>query len=201
VQDTARSQYLVHYAVDLEPGVTVPGSAPTELGTSRINPDQTAFYTVQPSEIATDYGDILNKGEESEFYSLFDSTGDTLQPNVGVDAKKKLKKDLPDTAKLTFSNAQDDGQVIVMATLDGGAIVAVGLNEKQTVKPVETGATVNAPKSMKALAGKSVSTIGFTATYSDQLLFYVPSLNDPEAKVLLLGYSTGLLSASELKKK
>ena len=200
IQNDPRSQYLVHYAVDLEPGTVVPEVAPADIGTSRIGPDQLSnFYVADPSEIATDYGDILNKGEKSEFFALFDATGDTLRDVVGVEAKKKLKKDLPDTAKLTFSNATGAGEVIVMATLDTGAIVAVSLDEIQTIKPIETGATANAPKGMKALAGKSVSDTGFTATYGDQLLFYVPSAAEG-GLIKLLGYSTGLVSASELKK-
>ena len=72
--------------------------------------------------------------------------------------------------------------------------------ETETVKPIQTGAAVNAPKDVKALLGKSLSTKGITATYADQLLFYVPSAT-VGGKIILLGYSQGLVSASELKKK
>jgi hypothetical protein len=199
IQDSPRSQYMVHYSVDLEPGINFPDVAPVEVGTARVDEAQ-GLFSILPSDLALDYGDILASGEDSEFFSLFTAEGDTLREEVGVKARAKAKKELPDTAKLTFKNEQGDGEVIVLATIDAGAIVAVNLDEIQTVKPVETGAAVNAPKGMKALAGKSVSSKGFTATYSDQLLFYVPSTIDKDATIQLLGYASGLVSASELKK-
>ena len=107
-------------------------------------------------------------------------------------------KKLPSTAKLTFENKVGTGQVVALPTADQGALVAVNLNETQVVKSVEAGAAVNAPKSVKALLGKSLSTKGLRAIYGDQLLFYVPSLGSGE-KIVLLGYSQGLIAASELK--
>jgi hypothetical protein len=197
VQDDPRAQYLVHYAVNLEPGVTIPELAPEEVGAARISPDS-PLYTVLPSELAAAYGDILIKGEKSDWLEAFDQEGDTLQAELGVAEKKKRQKKLPDTAKLSFKNAAGKGQVIVLATLDGGAIVAVDLKETETVEPVQDGATVNAPKGVKALSGKSVSTKGLKAVYGDQLLFYVPSTTTG-GKVKLLGYDQGLIAASELK--
>jgi len=87
---------------------------------------------------------------------------------------------------------------VALATNDSGALVAVNLNEIETVKTVEAGAAVNAPKTVKALLGKSLSTKGLKATYGDQLLFYVPS-SVKGGKIVLLGYSQGLIAASELK--
>lgn len=199
IQEDARSQYLVNYAMNLEPGVTVPALAPTSVGANRLLPDLSLF-TILPQDLAVAYGDILNKDEESEYFDLFEAEGDTLRTEVGLKAKKKAIKALPDTAKLTFTNAAGAGDTIVFGTNDQGAIVAVSLDETETVKPVETGAAVNAPKGVKALAGKAVSTLGFEATYGDQLLFYVPSTS-VGGKIILLGYDQGLIDASEVKKK
>ena len=199
IQDDARSQYKVHYVMNLEPGSVLPELASASVGTARV-PEDFKFLTLQPDQVAAAYGDILMKGKKSKSFSLFDAEGDTLRTAVGVEAKKARQKKLPDTAKLTFATGVGIGQTVVMTTNDSGAIVAVELTESETVKPVESGAAVNAPKDVKALLGKSQSTKGIKATYADQLLFYVPSLA-AGGTIKLLGYSQGLIAASELKKK
>ncbi|CAN5334146.1 hypothetical protein BH11ACT2_BH11ACT2_14930 [soil metagenome] len=202
VQDDARSQYKVHYAANLEPGTVIPQVAGPKIGTQRLDPDGT-FFAVAPSGLAAAYGDILSKDAKSASYPLFDPNNDSLRTEVGLAAQKAAQKKLPKTAKLTFSNAPGTEPVIVLATLDQGAIVATELEETQTVKPVQTGATVNAPKSIKALSGKAVSTKGITATYGDQLIFFVPpqaSTTGTPGLIQLLGYGQGLISAAEVKK-
>ena len=199
IQDDPRANYKVHYVMNLEPGSVLPELASAAVGTARV-PEDFKFLTLQPDQVAAAYGDILMKGKKSKSFALFDAEGDTLRTAVGVEAKKARQKKLPDTAKLTFANGVGTGQTVVMTTNDSGAIVAVELTESETVKPVESGAAVNAPKDVKALLGKSQSTKGIQAEYADQLLFYVPSLA-AGGTIKLLGYSQGLIDASELKKK
>ena len=197
VQRDPRSQYKAHYAITLEPDTTVPDVAPPNIGAARL-PDDTKLLTVEPAALAEAYGDLLLKGEESEFASLFDLGEDTLLPQIGVEQKDERKKDLPKTAKIEFSNSVGKSENIAFATNDAGALVAISLNEKETVKPVEDGAAVNPDGAVKALAGKKQSTKGITATYGNQLLFYVPPVTEG-GKIQLLGYSTSLISASEVK--
>ena len=83
-----------------------------------------------------------------------------------------------------------------MATIGGGAIVAIQITESEAITPVEVGAAVNAPSDVAALLGKSLSTKGITANYSDQLLFYLPPASTG-GKIVLLGYTQGLISATE----
>lgn len=198
IQDDPRSLYKVHYAVTLEPGTVIPKVASPLVGAARLL-DDVKLLTVEPSRVAARYGNILMKDKKSDYFDLFEAEGDSLREDVGVAAKKVLQKKLPSTAKLTFDNEEGEGQIVTLSTTDSGAIVAVQLNENQTVKPVEEGAAVNAPEQIEVLSGKSVTTKGLKATYSDQLLFYVPSAV-AGGKITLLGYSTGLVSASELKK-
>ena len=73
----------------------------------------------------------------------------------------------------------------------------MNLYETTKVAPVEAGAAVNPTGSVKALSGVAVSTKGVMATYSDQLLFYVPATG-AQGKIILLGYSQGLVKAAEL---
>lgn len=199
IQDDPRSAYRVHYVMTLEPGSVMPGLASASTGAPRLAPD-VAFLTLEPDLVAKAYGDILMKGEKSTYFDLFEAEGDTLRTEVGVEAKKVRQKKLPNTAKLTFGSAPGLGETIVLATNDSGTLVAVELTETETVTPVEDGAAVNAPKDVKALLGKSLSTRGLKATYADQLLFYVPS-ETTGGKIVLLGYSQGLVKAEEVKKK
>jgi hypothetical protein len=199
VQDNARAEYKVHYAANLEPGTVLPKVAGAKTGTSQVAGDFAAF-TLAPNAVAGAYGDLLSKDSKSTTYPLFDPNNDTLRTQVGLAAQKAQQKKLPKTAKLTFTNAPGAEPVIALATLDGGVIVATELDETQTVKPVEAGATVNAPKSIKALSGKAISTKGITATYGDQLLFYVPA-QTKGGLIQLLGYGQGLISASEVSTK
>jgi len=197
IQDDARSQYKVHYAITLEPGAVIPKVASAEVGTGRLGND-IGLLTIAPSDLAMAYSDVLMKDTESENYDLFEAEGDSLRVSVGLAAKKAAQKKLPSTARLIYESALGNGQTVALTTNDNGALVAVNLNEIETVKAVEAGAAVNAPKSVKSLLGKSLSTKGIKATYGDQLLFYVPPI-ESGGKIVLLGYSQGLIAASELK--
>lgn len=196
IQDDPRSQYKVHYAVALAPGTVFPKVPPASIGTNRLGEDSKIFSTV-PGELAAAYGDTLIKDVESEFYELFEVEGDSLRVGVGKTAQDAKKAGTESTAELSFANAPGTGQVVVMVTNDGGAIVATDLLESETIKLIETGAAANASSDVAALLGKTQSTKGITANYGDQLLFYVPPA-DSDGKIVLLGYSQGLVSAVEL---
>ena len=196
VQDDARSQYKVHYAVSLEPGTVFPKVPPASIGTSRVAPDSPLLATSADS-LAAAYGETILLDVASPAYELFQTEGDTLRVSIGKAYQDAKIAATPSTAQLSFANAPGTGEVVVMVTNDDGAIVAVELTESETIKPIETGAAANAPTDVAALLGKSMSTKGLTANYSDQLLFYVPSVKTG-GKIVLLGYSQGLISAAEL---
>jgi len=196
IQDSPRSNYKINYAMTLEPNTTLPLVAPANVGTARL-PPTTGLFKLQPAAIALAYGDILDKDTASPSYALFESKGDTFRTQVGAASKKAAEAALPATASLTYTNSNGTGQVIVLATNDNGAIVAVDLDETETVKPVQAGAAVSAPGQIQALSGKATSTTGLIAVYGDQLLFYVPAASN-SSKIVLLGYGQGLISAKEL---
>jgi hypothetical protein len=97
---------------------------------------------------------------------------------------------------MTFSNAAGSGQTIVFGTNDSGAIVAVDLNETETVTPTEAGASINPEGATKTLSAITATAKGIVSVHGDQLLFYVPKLGSTQ-KVVLLGYAEGLISAKE----
>lgn len=196
VQQDPRSNYKVVYAITLEPSATLPNVAPADVGAPRLSPGSGLLKTT-PKEVAMEYGDILEKDVKATAYADFESTGDSLRTAVGVTAKQALQASLPGTASVTFGHALGKTDPIALATNDAGAIVAVNLNETTTVAPVEAGAAVNPTGQVKALSGVAISTKGVVATYGDQLLFFVPAAGTT-GKIVLLGWSQGLVAASEI---
>ncbi len=196
VQETPRDAYKASYVIALEPEAVLPDVAPASLGTARLSPD-IKLLQLPPSAIATAYGDILAKDTEAEHFAAFHVEGDTLRTQVGLAKKNERRAALPTTASIEFSHEPGVGEIVALASNDSGALVAVSLNEIEVVKPVEAGAAVNAVGAVKALSGKATSTKGIRAVYADQLLFYVPASTN-SGKIQLLGFSQGLVAASEV---
>ncbi len=195
-QTDAREPYKVMYAVTLEPSQKIPDVAQADVGAARLLPDSPVL-SLTPTEIALAYADILDKDATSEFYDLFEAEGDSLRAAVGPAYKDSVRAALPTTASVAFASAIGDAAPISLATNDAGALIVVNLNETTTVAPIEEGAAVNTSGQVKALSGLAVSSKGVVATYGDQLLFYVPPTGSGE-KIVLLGYTQGLVKAGEI---
>jgi hypothetical protein len=200
VQQSPRDNYKVHYLVTLEPGMTVPPVAPAQIGSVGLQADN-ALGLLRPDQLAAAYGEILTLGEEAPEFDNFDATTDTLRVEIGFEAKAKTKKALPKTAKIVFTNKASAEPPISFPTNDNGQIVAVSLDDTETVTPVEAGAAINTKGTVKALSGLARSTKGIIATYGVQLLFYVPGVggSDGASKIELLGFTSALIAAKEVK--
>jgi len=196
VQADPRSDYKVAYAITLEPSAKLPDVAPANVGAPRLDPTSN-ILKLSATDVAMAYGDILETDVDSPSYLDFEKNGDSLRTNVGLSYKNSVRAGLPATAKVTFGHLIGPADPIALATNDAGALVAVNLNETTTVAPVEAGAAVNPTGAVKALSQVAVSTKGVIATYGDQLLFYVPAVGSG-GKIVLLGYSQGLVTATEL---
>jgi hypothetical protein len=196
VQNTPRDNYMVDYAVSLEPDAKVPDLAPASIGTTTVPPDS-KLLLLPPDDIAAAYGDILLNGAKSKDFSLFEAKGDTLRTAVGADYKASKIASVPATASLAFSSAVGKGTPIAMATNDSGAIVSVELDETETLKVAQAGAEVGAGAQAAALSGITTSKKGIVSTYGYQLLFYVPPAQSKD-KITLLGFAQGLISATEV---
>lgn len=195
VQDEPRSNYRVQSAVRLEPDAQIPDVAPATIGTAQLPPDST-FQVLPPDQLAAAYADVITKGEDSEFFELFDAEGDSLRTAIATDRAAK-KKDLPTTATIEFSTAAGTMPPVALATNESGAIVAVDIVENEVVKPVEAGAKIKLAGAVAALSGLTETEKGVQSTYSDQLMFYVPPAGSSE-KIRLLGFSQGLTKAAGL---
>ncbi|NQX10047.1 hypothetical protein HQQ80_00200 [Microbacteriaceae bacterium VKM Ac-2855] len=195
-QDAPRSDFKVDYAISLEANARIPDVAPASVGTSIIAPDS-KLMKLAPDQIATAYGDILANGDASQYAALFDANGDSLRGQVGVDKKNTDRANLPSTASIEFSNKPGASETVALATNDSGALVAVSLDEVTTVKPVAEGSSVSPSGVVQTLLGTDKSTTGIESSYGYQLLFYVPPVGSEE-KIVMLGWSQGIVSAVQL---
>ncbi len=193
-QESPRENYKIAYAVTLI--ATVPDVAPTEIGAPVLPPGNN-LALLAPEDVAAAYGDILILGEQSESFDLFEADGDSLREQIGAEYKAARRAELPTSATMELTNGPGAAPVSAFSTNDSGQIVAVNLDDVETVRPVEAGAAVNTRGLVKALLGKEQSTRGVVATYGLQLLFYVPPVAETDGKIVLLGYAQGLVSAVE----
>ncbi|WP_120340041.1 hypothetical protein [Cryobacterium soli] len=196
-QESPRENYLVEYAIQLEASAKVPGVAPATIGASLVPPDS-KLISMAPEAVGPAYADILLNGDASASFPLFQAEGDSARTLLGVDSKQKQKDALEDTAAMEFTNAAGSGDVVALSTNDSGSIVAVSVNEITTVTSVNGKATIEPTSGpSKALSGITKTTKGIQNTYSEQLLFHVPAAGSTD-KIVLLGFSQGLISSVEL---
>ena len=196
IQNSPRDNYHVEYMVTLEPNATVPTVAPANVGSALVPPDS-KLLLISPDQLSAAYGSVLTQGTDSPYYGLFDFTADTLVTQVGKDYKAQKAASVSEHASLEFSQNAGSGTPLGLATLDSGAIVTVSLNEIETVRPTQAGASVSPEGQAKILSGISTSTSGVESTYGMELAFYVPPLGSKD-KIRLLGYTQGLISARGL---
>lgn len=195
IQESPRENYKIAYAETLIE--SMPDVAPAELGSSVLPPGNN-LGLLAPEDLAAAYGDILIKGDDSEFADLFRADGDSLREAIGVDYKATRRAQLPTSATIEFTNGPGTQEPVAFLTNDSGQIVSLIVDDVETVKPVEPGAAVNPKGQVKALSGKTASTRGIVATYGLQILFYVPPVTATDQKVVVLGYAQGLVSAVEV---
>jgi hypothetical protein len=197
-QEDAWSPYRLTYLSSLEAATEMPDLAPVYVGAQQVPPDS-SFLVMAPDQLAAAYADVINKGAESEFAGQFEADGDQFRTSVAADREERLaafNTTAASTGSLTFDSVPGAHPPLALATLESGAIVAVNVNEIDTVQPTNADAVIklDTNPTVKTLAGAEQSATGFTTTFSDQLFFYVPGLGSSE-KIRLLGYSSEILDA------
>ncbi len=195
------SDYKLSYVGSLEASTSLPDLAPAYIGAPQVEPDS-PFLLLPPNEVAAAYADIITNGESSKYYDLFEADGDQLRASIAADRQRRLEefnKTAASTGNLEFSSAAGAQAPFALQTVESGAIVAVNINEIDTVKPTNADAVikVNDNRTVKTLAGVDQSQTGFATTFSDQVFFYVPGPGSNE-KIRLLGYSSDILDAKIL---
>jgi hypothetical protein len=198
-QQDAWADYKLSYIGSLEASTSLPDLAPAYIGAPQVEPDS-PFLLLPPDQIAAAYADVINNGEASQYYDLFEVEGDQLRASIAADRQRRLdefNQTGASTATLEYTAAAGAQPPFALQTVESGAIVAVNLNELDNVKPTNADAVVKAQPTVKTLAGADQSSTGFTTTYSDQIFFYVPGPGSDE-KIRVLGYSSDILDAKVL---
>ena len=195
------ADYKLAYVGSLEASTSLPDLAPWYIGAPAVEPDS-PFLVLPPNEVAAAYADVLNKGEESEYYDLFEVEGDQLRTSIAADRQRRrddFNKTAASTGSLEFTSEAGPQAPFALQTVESGAIVAVNINEIDIVKPTNADAVikVDGNQTVKSLAGVDQSATGFATTFSDQVFFYVPGPGSNE-KIRLLGYSSDVLDAKIL---
>lgn len=194
VQETPREQYLITYAVALEPDAELPDLAPEGIGALPLGPESPLLST-PPSAIVPAYVDVINTGEASASYPLFDIEKDSLLPQLRA-GRDQATAELGANGSIEFAAAAGDAELIALSSNEAGALVNVYVTETQVARPLANG-TLNSEGAVNTLAGVTSTTKGLTTQYGEQLLFYVPPVGSSE-KISLLGFSDALISAKEL---
>jgi hypothetical protein len=200
-QQDAWSDYKLSYMGSLEASTSLPDLAPAYIGAPQVEPDS-PFLVMPPDQVAAAYADVINKGDKSEYYDLFEAEGDQLRASIAADRQRRLdefNKTAASTGSLQFTSAAGAQAPFALQTVESGAIVAVNIDEIDTVKPTNPDAVikVDGNQTVKTLAGVDQSSTGFATTFSDQVFFYVPGPGSNE-KIRLLGYSSDILDAKIL---
>ncbi|KAF2412126.1 glycosyl transferase [Microbacterium sp. B35-04] len=195
------ADYKLAYVGSLEASTSLPDLAPSYIGAPAVEPDS-PFLVMQPDQVAAAYADIINQGEASIYYDLFEVESDQLRTSIAADRDRRLadfNKTAASTGKLEFSSAAGPQAPFALQTVESGAIVAVNINEIDTATPTVVEAVIKVADNppVKTLAGADQSPTGFETTYSDQVFFYVPGPGSNE-KIRLLGYSSDILDARVL---
>lgn len=200
-QDDPWSEYRATYVASLEASTELPDVAASYVGAYQV-PPASKFLAIAPENVAAAYADIIDHGQESDTSALFDTQGDLLLAGIQQNRQRRIdefNQTGDGTGTLTFTATPGEATPLALATLDGGAIVAVNVHEQDSATPTVGGAAIrlngDTPNpTVQALTGVTESATGFTTTFSDQLFFYVPPQGS-SAQVRLLGYRTNILEA------
>jgi hypothetical protein len=201
-QQDAWADYKLSYMGSLEASTSLPALAPAYIGAPQVEPDS-PFLLLPPDEVAVAYADVINKGEDSEYFGLFDAETDRLRASIIADRQRRLddfNQTAASTGSLEFGSTPGSEAPFALQTVESGAIVAVNIHELDTVTPTNADAVIKLDENptVKALSGVDQSATGFVTTFSDQVFFYVPGPGSDE-KIRLLAYSSDILDAKVVK--
>lgn len=202
-QNDPWSNYKITNIAEMSADAVFPDVAAAWLGTSLV-PDDSAFLSIPPGELAATFADVVDAGEQSAAYGLFDDLALNLAKSI-QDSRQAVVQNLADngaaeTSQTAFDIAPADDAPVSLATLGSGAIVAVSLIDNETVTPTSADAVIRFGENaqVKALTGVTESAKGVTTRYEFQLFFSVPAQGSTE-QIRLLAVRQDLLSAEVLK--
>jgi hypothetical protein len=192
-QDSPRENYRLSSYVSLLPGADFPEVAAEELGANAIKTDS-RFLSFDPTKLPEAVGDLINNPGESAWSALVDPENKYISDLVVF--QQNLTETLSN-ANLSFSHALGSEQITLLASADGGALVALYMIDTYTIIPREPGDAVAITGDEALLLGTGGSATGIETKYGAMLLFHIPATGS-EQPVRLLGANQQLLSAVNL---
>lgn len=197
------SNYKVTNIAEMSADAVFPEVAAAWLGTSLV-PEDSAFLSIAPGDLAGMFSDVVDAGEKSPSYGMFDDLSLNLAQSIR-DSRQAVVKNLADngaakTSKTAFDIVPADEPPVSLTTLDSGAIVALSLVDTETVTPTTKDAVIRFGDNAqaKALTGVTESAKGVTTKYEFQLFFSVPAQGSTE-QIRLLAVRQDLLSVEVIK--
>ena len=202
-QNDPWSEYKISSVAEMQAAAKLPNMAPAWLG-AKLTPPDSPFLAVEPDKLAAEFADVIDQGEKSASYDAFGKSALDFATSV-QDSRAAVQKALKDanadtTSSLSFAAKAGSAVPVSMSSIDSGAIVAVTVDDAQTIKPTSADAVIKLDKnpSAKALTGVDQSAGGFVSVYSIQLFFAVPAQGSSD-KITLLAASQQLQSVTEIK--
>jgi hypothetical protein len=193
-QQSPRDKYKLWYNIPLLPGSEIPAVASAEVGAIPVERDS-LFLRLSPIQLPNAFGDVIDKGEASEFYNLFNLEGDEYYEQISTSQKEQSER--LRRAEITFTHELGDENVISLSTSDSGALVAVMMTDNYLIRPTRANAAVTVTGDELLLLGVEGSAEGVRTQYGGMLLFYVPAATN-EGRITLLGATQSLLSIRAL---
>lgn len=198
------SKYKVTSMAEMQASTEIPQLAPAWLGTSLITENAAAFLSLSPDELATAFADVVDSGDGSEYYGLFDpvtiALADSIKQSRDAVTQALVDNGAAETSKAEFDIAPSDQPPVALATLDSGAIVTVSLIDSETVTPTSSDAVIRFGDNAEAktLTGAEEASKGVVTTYGLQLFFSVPSQGSTE-QIRLLAVHQDILDVEVIK--
>ena len=192
-QDGPRERYQLSNYVSLLPGADFPEVAAEELGANAIKLDS-RFLSFDPTKLPEAVGDLINNPADSAWSALVDPENKYISDLVVF--QQNLTETLSN-ANLSFGHALGSEQITLLASADGGALVALYMVDTYTIIPREPGDAVAITGDEALLLGTGGSATGIETKYGAMLLFHIPATGSDQP-VRLLGATQQLLSAVNL---
>lgn len=193
-QDNARSNYKLWYTIQLLSGALIPSSAAAEVGAIPVD-KEAKYLAVSPVSIPRAYGDVIDNMTASKFAPIFDLSDDVYY-NEASSYQEKQTVSLKN-GKITFKHTLGNKEPMGLATMDGGALIAVYMIDAYKIKPTKSGSAITVSGDEKIMLGANGSVTGLSTKYGVMLLMYVPT-GGSEKKAKVLGYTHQLLSVVTL---
>lgn len=189
VQESPRAQYQLWSWARLFPGITMPATAEPGIGSAPVPPDSTDL-AVAPTDVVTQYVDLLTKREESEFANAF--TPDPLRTAV-AQTRDAFVGVVGANGSLTETYTPDPSGVRAIATADGGAIVVGTIRTVTTISLTDS--TMRIGDQTAALLGKDTITANLEIQWLSVVAFHVPPAGSDEP-IEVLGAEHSRLQAT-----